>query len=337
MTLSPGKYLVEQAGPQELRVTAVANKQEFLIQAQALTHEQYELFSPMALTRYSKNYEFLINLLLPGGIRLEAKGSSKELPKPTPVPEPPKIPQTAELPAPPSESIPSNETPPVAAITPDPEPPALPRTDPVPSAPTIIEEPPVITYQAPAPDQPGLRIDGESPDKQFPSVFVLAPNHVGHTSQEHPVLYWYLSQSAQHPMDVMIAEEGHFDVLLDIRLLPPLQAGIHELRLEDYGISLLPEVPYRWTVRIMNPQASETLTASGAIQRINAPAGSSTSLLYSPEDYAQKGQWYDALTALILHIQGNPENPELLAQRASLLEQVGLAEAAAFVQKAKTP
>ena len=89
----------------------------------------------------------------------------------------------------------------------------------------------------------------------------------------------------------MIAEEGNFEVLLDIRLLPPLQTGIHELRLEDYGHSLLPDVPYRWTVRIINPQASGTLTASGAIQRIKAPAGSSTSFVYSPESYAKKGQW----------------------------------------------
>lgn len=34
--------------------------------------------------------------------------------------------------------------------------------------PTIIEEPPVMTYQAPPPDQPGLHIDGESPDTQYP-------------------------------------------------------------------------------------------------------------------------------------------------------------------------
>lgn len=336
MTLSPGKYLVEQAGPQELRVTAVADKQEFLIQAQALTHEQYELFSPMALTRYGKNHEFLMNLLLPGGIRLEATGSSKDLPKPTPVQGLPNIPQTTELPAPPSEPTPT-ESPAVAAIIPDPKPPTPPQPTPIPdlapSAPTIIEESSVMTYQAPAPDQPGLRIDGDSPDTQFPSVFVLAPNHIGLTSQEHPVLYWYLSRNAQHPLDVMIAEEGNVNVLLDIRLLPPLQAGIHELRLEDYGISLLPEVPYRWTVRLMNPQASETLTASGAIQRIHAPAGSSTTLLNSPEGYAQKGQWYDAITALQTLIQAKPGNTDLLAQRASLLEQVGLTEAATFVQQ----
>ena len=341
MTLSPGKYLVEQAGPTELRLTAVADNKEFFIQAEALSHEQYELFSAMALTRPAKNQEFLIALYLPGGVRLEARGSSKELPKPTPVPELPSIPQTAELPAPPSEPIPPYETPYVAAITPDPEPPTFPQPtpipDPVPSTPTIIEKLPVITYQAPTPDQPGLRIDGISADEKFPSVFVLVPNHVGTTSQEHPVLYWYLSHDIQDPLDVMIAEEENLALLLDIRLLPPLQAGIHELRLEDYGVNLLPEVSYRWTVRTMISQTTEYLTASGAIQRINTPAGSSTSLVYSPEGYAQKGQWYDALTALQTLIQVNPGNTDLLTQRAALLEQVGLTEAAAFVQQAQIP
>ena len=388
VTLSPGKYLVEQAGPQELRLTAVADKKEFLIQAKALTHEQYELFSPMALTRYSKNHEFLINLFLPGGIRLEATGSSKEIPKPIPGqgpppiqpivefpapplnpppqdktpevvamepdPEPPVLPQTTPIPgqgpppmrplieptAPPLNPPPQDKTPEVVAMEPDPEPPVLPQTTPILDPPPplpVIEEPTLLTYQAPAPDQPGLRIDGKSSDTQYPSVFVLAPNHVGRTSQEHPVLYWYLSQSTQSPLDVMIAEEGNLDVLLDIRLLPPLQAGIHELRLEDYGISLLPDVPYRWTVRMITSTISESPTASGAIQRIQAPAGSSTSLLYSPEGYAQKGQWYDAITALQTLIQDKPRNTDLLAQRASLLEQVGLTEAAAFGQQYNTP
>lgn len=336
ITLPPGQYLVEQAGPQELRVTAVADKQEFLIRAQALTHEQYELFSPMALTRYGQNHELLMNLLLPGGIRLEATGSSNALPKPIPGQGPRPIAPVTELPIPPAAPTPPVETPPIAAIIPEPEPPALPQTrpipDPSPSLPVISEESPVIMYQAPAPDQPGLRIDGNSPDTNFPSVFVLAPNHIGHTSQEHPVLYWYLSQNAHHPFDVMIAEEGNLDVLLDIRLLPPLKAGFHELRLEDYGITLRPEVPYRWTVRIINPQDAETLTASGAIQRIHAPAGSSTVLLYSPESYAQKGQWYDAITALQALIQAKPGNTDLLAQRATLLKTVGLTEPAAFVQ-----
>ena len=341
ITLPPGKYLVEQAGPQELRVTAVADKEEFLIRAQALTHEQYELFSPMALTRYGKNHEFLMNLLLPGGIRLEATGNSKEFPKPIPGQGPPPIAPVAALPIPLVDPVPSVEPPPVPTIIPEPEPPALPQTTAVPDPPSpppvIMEESPIMSYQAPAADQPGLRIDGISSDSQYPSIFVLAPNHVGHTSQEHPVLYWYLSQVTQHPLDVMIAEEGNLDVLLDIRLLPPLQAGIHELRLEDYGISLLPDVPYRWTVRMMASTVSESPTASGAIKRIQAPAGSTNLLVYSPEGYAQKGQWYDAMTALQTLIQDKPGNADLLSQRAALLKQVGLTEAAAFGQQSSTP
>ena len=340
VTLSPGKYLVEQAGPQELRVTAVSDKQEFLIQAESLSHEQYELFSPMALTRYSKNHDFLINLFLPGGVRLQATGSSREFPKPVPGQGPPPIAPVAKPPVQPSDPTPPVETPEVVAIIPDPEPPALPETTPIPDTlpplPVVIEETPTITYQAPGPDQPGLRIDGMSANTEFPSVFVLAPNHVGYTSQEHPVLYWYLSQGTQDPLDVMIAEEGNLEVLLDIRLLPPLQAGIHELRLEDYGISLLPNVAYRWTVRMIAATISESPTASGAIKRIQAPAGSANSLVYSPEGYAQKGQWYDALTALANLIQSSPGNSDLLAQRAALLEQVGLTEAAAFDQHAQT-
>ena len=233
------------------------------------------------------------------------------------------------------------DSPPIAAFTPDPEPPALPNTmltpSPEPPAPAIVEKPPVITYQSPNPDQPGFRIDGRSADSEFPSVFVLAPNHVGYTNQEQPVLYWYLSQPTQAPLDVMIAEEGNFEVLLDIRLLPPLQAGFHKLQLKDYGIRLLTDVPYRWTVRILTKQASEAITASGAIQRIQTQAGSSPSLVYSPKSYAQKGLWYNALAALAHLLQANPGNADLLTQRAVLLEQVGLTEAAAFVQQAKTP
>jgi hypothetical protein len=318
----------------------VADKQEFLIQAQTLTHEQYELFSAMALTRYSKNHDFLITLFLSGGVRLGATGSSEEFPKPIPGQGPPPITPIVETPGPPSAPSQSDYAPEIKTIIPDPEPPALPQItpipDPGPSASTIIEEPPAMNYQAPTSDQPGLRIDGISTDSQFPSIFVLAPNHVGQTSHEHPVLYWYLSHDIQDPLDVMIAEEN-LTVLLDIRLLPPLQAGIHELQLEDYGVNLLPGVSYRWTVRTMISQTAETLTASGTIQRIRAPAGSSTSLIYSPEDYAQKGQWYDALTSLQTLIQANPGNPDLLNQRASLLEQVGLTEAAKFVQQANRP
>jgi len=82
---------------------------------------------------------------------------------------------------------------------------------------------------------------------------------------------------------------------------------------------------------------SESPAACGAIKRVQALAGSANSLIYSPEGYAQKGQWYDAMTALQTLIQDKPGNADLLTQRAALLEQVGLTEVAAFGQQTQIP
>ncbi len=343
VTLIPGKYVIEQAGPTQLRVTPEGDKEPLIIQAESLTHEQYELFSPMALTRPREQDEFSIELYLPGGIRLEAKGSSKEIPmaqRPTPMPS---------LSSTPSEQGTNQpldpQTP--AAVIPEPEPPAMADMPvPVEPPPTPPTQPPslsssqLIPYRALSPDRPGLRIDArnETPSP-LPTILVLAPNHVGLTSQEHPILNWYLSQTTDDPLDVMISDESNLHVLLDVRLLPPLPAGIHQLLLEDYGIALVPGVSYRWTVRLMSTQSTGNLTASGVIQRTAPPPSSSfaSSLSYSPEAYAKKGLWYDAFSALSGLLQGNPKNSKLIAQRTALLDQVGLSEVADFVQQPHTP
>jgi len=49
-----------------------------------------------------------------------------------------------------------------------------------------------------------------------------------------------------------------------------------------------------------------------------------------PNIYAEEGLWYDAIGALSQLIEETPANLELHRQRAALLEQVGLAEVAAY-------
>jgi hypothetical protein len=49
--------------------------------------------------------------------------------------------------------------------------------------------------------------------------------------------------------------------------------------------------------------------------------------------YSEEGYWYDALGAISGMIEASPDNMELRKQRAGLLEQVGLAEAADFEKK----
>ena len=49
--------------------------------------------------------------------------------------------------------------------------------------------------------------------------------------------------------------------------------------------------------------------------------------------YAQAGIWYDALDAISNAIEANPNDASLKEQRAALLKQVGLSQAAALDQK----
>jgi Flp pilus assembly protein TadD len=49
-----------------------------------------------------------------------------------------------------------------------------------------------------------------------------------------------------------------------------------------------------------------------------------------PALYAESGIWYDAIDDLSRLISAEPDNRRLREQRAALLEQVGLREAAEF-------
>jgi len=80
VTVSPGKYFVEQVGATHLRFKAEDRSTVIDIQAKSFTHEQYELFSAMAMTRPGEKDLFYVDLLLPGGIRIEATGSTSAPP-----------------------------------------------------------------------------------------------------------------------------------------------------------------------------------------------------------------------------------------------------------------
>lgn len=46
--------------------------------------------------------------------------------------------------------------------------------------------------------------------------------------------------------------------------------------------------------------------------------------------YAENGIWYDAIASVSTRIEAAPSDPELRAQRAALLQQVGLSDVADF-------
>ncbi len=319
ITLGPGKYFVEPAGGSELRLTREGKSTEFILQAEPLTHEQYELFSPMALTRPAQNHQFFITLFLPGGQKLESKGSTQPLPSSSPpraVTSTPSPQTTGEPPSPIIETPPA----PVAAVTPNPEPPLELQSQPTSQS---------LMYQAPTTDpllQATMKL---TPTEGVRHIMVYAPNHLGHTIHEQPRLFWHLSKATNHPIEVMLTEQGEVEVVFDMQLLPPLEPGMHHISLKDYGIRLLQDVPYQWKVQIVSGAPQGTVVASGLIKRVSPDAIPSGVNIARPQPdtpqlYASSGLWYDAFWALSQLLQTDPHNTTFLEQRAMLLDQVGL-------------
>ena len=327
VTLGPGKYFIEQAGPSELRLTPEGDKPGITIQAESLTHEQYELFSPMALTRPHRDDEYLIELLLPGGIRLEARGSTKapaEPPQiaktPTPAPEPPMV-QEPEAPV---------TAPTPAVIPPQPPKEESPTSLPLPSESASPDN--SLPYRAPDLPSQATRVvvNEHEPGKEPFYLAVLSPDHIGLTMFEQPALFWYIAQPTSQSVDVLMTDEGNSQILLDVRMLPPIRPGIHKVELKDYGIRLQPNTTYQWKIILKGMTPDQSYTSSGWIMRVTPPPNVATlahlpSINASPPQLlVEAGLWYDAIWALSERIQTQPTDAISLNQRANLFEQVGL-------------
>lgn len=175
------------------------------------------------------------------------------------------------------------------------------------------------------------------------TLTVLTPkDHAGLTVQEQPVLYWYLSQETQHPVDIILTDRQSIKPLLETRLPPPLQPGIQLVRLVDYNIHLAPGVAYKWSVALVTDpsQHSRDVVTAGAIERIDLPDELRGQLgqadkRTSARLYATAGLWYDTIAALSELIDTVPQDITLRQQRATLLDQEGLTGAATYDRQHK--
>lgn len=163
------------------------------------------------------------------------------------------------------------------------------------------------------------------------TVDVLAPDHTGLTVNKQPTLYWFVSQTINQPVELTIIDNNSIDPLLEIKLSPPIQAGIHSVPLATHGVQLEPLVPYQWFVGVVvDPdQRSNDIIAGGEIQLVSESDSLRNELLGVGEDqrpaiFAQAGIWYDAIDGASTLIKRNPSNVQWKEFRAALLEQVGL-------------
>jgi len=188
-------------------------------------------------------------------------------------------------------------------------------------------------YKPPLRGAPGGRVGGgtRGTSREVFVLSVLAPDHSGLTASEQPSLYWYISTPTALPVELTVMDPETTQPLLEMRVVAPIEAGIHRLRLSDHGVRLAPGVAYRWYVAVVpdSGRRSRDILAGGAIQRVNPSGEMATKLGQArreelPAVYAEAGLWYDALTSMSELIDSAPDDAALRQQRAALLTQIGL-------------
>lgn len=169
------------------------------------------------------------------------------------------------------------------------------------------------------------------------TLSVLVPDHTGLTVSEQPTLYWFVSTTITQPMELTVVDPQRNQPLLELKLAPPIEPGFHSVPLTRHGVRLELLVHYEWFVALVidADQRSSDILAGGEIRRVNASEDLLARLRAVDEQarpgiYAQAGYWYDAVDSLSDLIGRNPQESNLKAQRATLLEQVGLSSAAAY-------
>lgn len=194
-------------------------------------------------------------------------------------------------------------------------------------------------YRPPLRGAPERRIGGGTRGAQVSMVLqALVPQQTGLTVSAQPTLYWYISSVSTVRLQLTLIDEQSIEPLLELELQESVAPGIHPFSLAEHGIRLQPDTEYQWFVAIIpDPsQRSGDLLAGGVIERVTPPPqGLEQALAMAGKDraafvYAEHGFWYDALDAVSSRIRRHPGEAGPRAQRAALLEQVGLQEAARF-------
>jgi hypothetical protein len=194
-------------------------------------------------------------------------------------------------------------------------------------------------YKPPLRGAPSGRVGGGTrgiTERESFFLQVLAPDHVGLTIQDQPRLYWYISKPVPYSIEFTIVERKAEKPLFEKIIKDLNTGGIQVISLANYGVHLQKYVRYKWFVTIVTDteRRSKDILAGGIITRVDVPPSLSAKLQEAsssvPNIYAEEGFWYDALEAISKMIDASPNNVELRKQRSSLLEQVGLTEAADF-------
>lgn len=157
---------------------------------------------------------------------------------------------------------------------------------------------------------------------------VLAPTHTGHTSQQQPTLYWFVSEPEEVRVLIQNMQPQSIDdanMALDTTITAT-KSGIQALSLAEHDFSLKSDSIYEWSVSLVK---SPKTVASGTIRWVQ-PDDTLTQDIEAAEGkqkydlFASNGYWYDTIDGVSQMINQDVTNEVYKADRAALLQQVKL-------------
>jgi hypothetical protein len=184
---------------------------------------------------------------------------------------------------------------------------AAPATDQGVQAPADqLKEPPLPIYTPRNKTMPRARVGGglRGTDEKYPEIVALVPDHVGLTVKQAPSLNWFLSKPTSLPIRFTLVDTRTVKPMHEGPIPIPSRAGVQSLDLKELGLTLEPDVQYRWYISaIRNPDSpSQDIVAGGMIERCEF----STCLVEMEVDLscdqqsvmrnAVRGFWYDAIS-----------------------------------------
>ncbi len=194
---------------------------------------------------------------------------------------------------------------------------------------------------------PRARVGGSlrGTEGKDPEIVALVPDHVGMTIKKAPSLNWFLSKPTSLPIRFTLNDIRSVKPMHEGPIPTPVQAGIQSLNLKDLGLTLEPDVQYRWYISaIRDPdQPGTDIVAGGMIERCETSTCLiTTEVILSCNQpsvllNAKGGFWYDAMSCLCDLIKTDPQDASLRRMRAGLLKQVGLNGVAEWDLKSAPP
>ena len=129
-------------------------------------------------------------------------------------------------------------------------------------------------YQLPKVGKPTGRLGGGRRGQvtDVPQVYTLVPDHVGRTTSQQPVLYWYMSDGTVGDLkfELTLIDETSVDPLIDTGVARPPAPGLQRVDLADYGMNLAIGEEYQWSVVLVTDpdDRSKDIVSSGWIERV---------------------------------------------------------------------